>query len=318
MSYKQLTREQRYQIKALLKTGQSKPEIAAVVGVDRSTIYRELKRNRGQRGYRPRQAHRKALTRRKGKAKRRITPQDWQRVEEKLGADWSPEQISGRLKETGLAISAEWIYLHVYADKRAGGDLWKHLRQQKKRRKRVSGRDRRGKIPNRVGIEERPEIVEQRKRLGDWEGDTIIGKGHRGAVLTLVERKSGYLLLGRLPQRTAERVAQQATRLLGSVPHQETLTLDNGKEFAKHEQIATQTGIEIYFARPYASWERGSNENTNGLIRQYLPKERRLDDLEDQELQTIMTALNHRPRKRLDFRTPHEVFYDKHSVALTS
>lgn len=318
MSYKQLTREQRYQIKALLKTGQSKPEIAAVVGVDRSTIYREIKRNRGQRGYRPKQAHHKALARRKSKAKRRIRPQDWQQVEEKLREDWSPEQISGRLKETGLAISAEWIYLHVYADKRAGGDLWKHLRQQKKRRKRMSGRDRRGKIPNRVGIEERPEIVEQRKRLGDWEGDTIIGKGHRGAVLTLVDRKSGYLLLGGLPQRTAERVAQQATRLLGSVPHQETLTLDNGKEFAKHEQITTQTGIEIYFARPYASWERGSNENTNGLIRQYLPKERRLDDLEDQELQAIMAALNHRPRKRLDFRTPHEVFYDECSVALTS
>lgn len=318
MSYKQLTQEQRYQIKALLKTRQSKPEIAAVVGVDRSTIYREIKRNRGQRGYRPKQAHHKALARRKGKAKRRITSQDWQRVEEKLREDWSPEQISGRLKETGLAVSAEWIYLHVYADKRAGGDLWKHLRQQKKRRKRASGRDRRGKIPNRVGIEERPEIVEQRKRLGDWEGDTIIGKGHCGAVLTLVDRKSGYLLLGRLPKRSAERVAQQATRLLGSVPHQETLTLDNGKEFAKHEQIATQTGIEIYFARPYASWERGSNENTNGLIRQYLPKERRLDDLEDQELQAIMTTLNHRPRKRLDFRTPHEVFYAERSVALTS
>jgi IS30 family transposase len=318
MGYKQLTQEQRYQIKALLKTRQSKPEIAAVVGVDRSTIYREIKRNRGQRGYRPKQAHHKALARRKGKAKRRITSQDWQRVEEKLREDWSPEQISGRLKETGLAVSAEWIYLHVYADKRAGGDLWKHLRQQKKRRKRASGRDRRGKIPNRVGIEERPEIVEQRKRLGDWEGDTIIGKGHCGAILTLVDRKSGYLLLGRLPKRSAERVAQQATRLLGSVPHQETLTLDNGKEFAKHEQIATQTGIEIYFARPYASWERGSNENTNGLIRQYLPKERRLDDLEDQELQAIMTTLNHRPRKRLDFRTPHEVFYAERSVALTS
>jgi IS30 family transposase len=318
MSYTQLTREQRYQIKALLKTGHTKSKIAAVIGVHRSTIYRELKRNIGQRNYRPKQAHKKALTRRKRKVKPRIMPQDWQLVEEKLREDWSPEQISGIMKKTGFSISAEWIYLYVYADKRTGGELWKHLRQQKKRRKRAGGRDRRGKIPNRVGIEERPAIVDERKRLGDWEGDTIVGKGHRGAVLTLVERQSGYVLLGRLPRRTADNVTAQATRLLGAIPHRKTLTLDNGKEFAEHEKIAAQTGIEIYFARPYASWERGTNENTNGLIRQYLPKERRLDNLEEQELHLIMTALNHRPRKRLDFRTPHEAFFEENSVAVTS
>jgi len=318
MYYTQLTREQRYQIKALLKTGQTKAKIAAVIGVHRSTIYREIGRNRGRRGYRPRQAHRQALARRKGKAQRRITSGDWRLVEEKLREHWSPEQISGTCQAQGFSISTEWIYLYVYADKRAGGDLWKSLRRQKKRRKRAGGRDRRGKIPNRTGIEERPEIVDQRKRLGDWEGDTIVGKGHRGAVLTLVERQSGYVLLARLPRRTAQHTAQQAARLLGSVPHQETLTLDNGKEFAKHENIAAQTGIAIYFARPYASWERGTNENTNGLIRQYLPKARRLDDLEEQELRRIQTALNHRPRKRLAFRTPHEVFFQEHSVAVTT
>jgi IS30 family transposase len=318
MNYTQLTREQRYQIKALLKTGHAKAEIAKVIEVHRSTIYRELKRNSGKRGYRPKQADEKASVKRKRKVKLRITRQDWRLVEEKLRENWSPEQISGTLQQNGFSISVEWIYQYVYADKRAGGDLWKHLRQQKKRRKRAGGRDRRGKIPNRTGIEERPEIVDQRKRLGDWEGDTIIGKGHRGAILTLVERKSGYVLLGRLPRRTAANVAAQATFLLGKAPHRKTLTVDNGKEFAEHEKIAQQTDIDIYFARPYASWERGTSENTNGLIRQYLPKDRRLDDLEEQELQFIMTALNHRPRKRLDFRTPHEVFFEESSVAVTS
>lgn len=318
MNYKQLTREQRYQIIVLLKTEQSKSEIAELIGVHRATIYRELNRNQGKRGYRPNQAHQKAITRRKGKARRRITMKDWQRVEEKLGENWSPEQISGILKPSGISVSPEWIYQYVYADKRTGGDLWKHLRCQKKRRKRAGGQDRRGTIPNRVGIDQRPAIVETRKRLGDWEGDTIIGKGHRGAVLTLVERKSGYLLMGRLSKRSAEQVTAQATRLLSSVPHLKTLTLDNGKEFAEHEKIATQTGIAVYFASPYASWERGTNENTNGLIRQYLPKERRLDDLEEQELVDIMTALNHRPRKRLDFMTPHEVFFEEQSVAVTT
>jgi IS30 family transposase len=318
MNYAQLTREQRYQIIVLLKTEHSKTEIAELIGVHRATIYRELKRNRGKRGYRPKQADHKAITRRNRKVKRRITMEDWQQVEEKLRENWSPEQISGILKPRGISISPEWIYQYVYTNKRAGGDLWKHLRCQKKRRKRAGDRDRRGQIPNRVGIDQRPAIVETRKRLGDWEGDTIIGKRHLGAVLTLVERKSGYLLMGRLPRRTAEQVAAQATQLLGSVPHRETLTLDNGKEFSEHEKIAMQTGVAVYFARPYASWERGTNENTNGLIRQYLPKKRCLDNLEEQEIQDIMLALNHRPRKRLDFRTPHEVFFEERSVAVTT
>lgn len=318
MSYTQLTQEQRYQINVLLKMGHSKKEIAGAIGVHRSTIYREMKRNSGKRGYRPKQAHRKALRRRAQKAKQRITDKTWEQVEEKMREKWSPEQISGRLKQVGIVISTEWIYQHVYADKQAGGDLWRHLRHRKKRRKRAGGRDRRGKIPNRVGIEQRPAIVDERKRLGDWEGDTIIGKGHRGAVLTLVERKSGYLLMGNLSRRTAEQVSTQAAQLLGSVPHRETLTLDNGKEFAQHEEIAKHTEIAVYFARPYASWERGTNENTNGLIRQYLPKKRRLDNLDEQELLDIMAALNHRPRKRLDFRTPYEVFFQENSVAVTS
>lgn len=310
MTYTQLTQIQRYQIYTLLKTAHSQSKIAEVVGVHRSTVYRELKRNRGGRGYQPQQAHRFAESRQQ-KAKARIQRAVWELVEEKLRMDWSPEQIAGRLKKAGYAISHEWIYQYVYDDKRSGGDLWRHLRCQKKRRKRINGRDRRGIIPNRVSIDLRPGIVEDRSRLGDWEGDTIIGALHKGAVLTLIERKSGYTLLGALPKREASRVEVQAAMLLKSVSHVKTLTVDNGKEFAHHSQIAEQTGAEVYFAHPYSSWERGTNENTNGLIRQYLPKKRRLDDVDQLELVIIMHQLNHRPRKRLDFLTPHEVFSEE-------
>ena len=187
MTYTQLTQEQRYQIQALLKMEHSQTEIADTLGVHRSTISREMQRNRGKRGYRPKQAHQFALERRK-KARKRITADIWALVEEKLRQDWSPEQIAGRFKE-GIAISHEYIYQYVYADKRVGGDLWKHLRCQKKRRKRVGDYDRRGKIPNRKSIEERPEVVEQRARLGDWEVDLMVGKDHRGVLVTLTERK---------------------------------------------------------------------------------------------------------------------------------
>ena len=317
MSYSQLTQEQRYQIDALMKMEHSKHEIATVLGVDCSTIYRELKRNRGQRGYRPKQAHQMALAKRQ-KASTRIAPSDWALVEEKLRQDWSPEQIAGRFAQEGpVQVSHEWIYQHIYADKRGGGYLWKHLRCQKKRRKRTGGRDRRGLIPARVSIEERPELVAERQRLGDWEGDTIVGAAHKGAVLTLVERKSGYSLLAALPKKEAARVVQQTTRLLEPIAEVKTLTFDNGKEFAGHLQIAEQTGALVYFAHPYSSWERGTNENTNGLIRQYLPKNRRLDNVQEHELNQIMLNLNHRPRKRLNYQTPHEVLLEGY-VALTN
>lgn len=314
MKYNQLTQEQRYQIYALLKMGHAKAQIADVLGVHRSTIYREVKRNRGDRGYRAKQAHQFAVARSK-KTITRIASSDWILIEEKLRQDWSPEQVAGQLRKEKLQVSHEWIYQYIYADKQAGGDLWKHLRCQKKRRKRAGGRDRRGQIPGRISIEERPEHVSERKRLGDWEGDTIIGAGHKGAVLTLVDRMSGYTLLGALPKKESERVVQQTIRLFKSMPAVETLTVDNGKEFAGHIQIAEQTGAAVYFAHPYSSWERGTNENTNGLIRQYLPKSRRLDDVSQSELDEIMRKLNHRPRKRLDYQTPHEVFFQE-SVAL--
>lgn len=309
MTYKQLTSEQRYQIYALLKSGQKKSEIAKVLGVHKSTIGRELKRNRGKRGYRPKQAHRKTLRRRK-KTKKRINAKTWAIVEEKIRQDWSPEQVSGWLKRnTAIRISHEWIYQYIYADKRVGGDLHEHLRCQKKYRKRYGSKDRRGKIRNRVSIEERPEIVEQRKRLGDWEADTIIGKGGRGAIVTLVERKSRLTLLEKIKRRTAEATEKAIVSLLQPY-HLQTLTItfDNGKEFANHQEIGKQLQADTYFAHPYASWERGTNENTNGLIRQYFPKGSDFSSITDDQIIFVKERLNSRPRKCLDFQDPLMVF----------
>lgn len=317
-TYTQLTQEQRYQIYALLKMGHRQSDIAQVIGVDKSTISREVRRNRGQRGYRPNQAQQFALIRRRKKTHTRIAPETWSLVEEKLRFDYSPEQVAGKFKKSGIAISHEHIYKYIYADKRAGGDLWKHLRCKKKRRKRAGGRDRRGKIPNRRSIEERPAIVEKRTRLGDWEVDLILGKNHQGAVVTLTERKSRFTLLRGVPSKKANVVAQVIIGLLNWVKPLESITADNGKEFAGHQEIAQALSVDFYFAHPYASWERGTNENTNGLIRQYLPKSRSLKDVSMQEETMIMDRLNLRPRKCLDFMTPYEVFFGHQPVALTS
>ena len=319
MAHTQLTSEQRYQIRALMQTNQPATTIAKIVGVDRSTIYRELKRNTGQRGYRPKQAHEKALARRQGKSKQRITTETWVLVEEKLRLDWSPEQIASWLKKHGYeTISHEWIYQYVYAGKRADGNLHEHLRCQKPYRKRTGSNDRRGKIPQATSIEERPEIVEQRRRLGDWEVDLIVGKGHQGVVLTLTERKSRFTLLRKVISKQAELVTQAMIELLNWVEHLWTITADNGKEFTNHLQISFHLGVDIFFAHPYASWERGTNENTNGLIRQYLPKSCNLTTVTAQEEFMIMDRLNLRPRKCLDFKTPYEVFFGHDTVAFTT
>jgi IS30 family transposase len=317
-TYRQLTQEQRYQIYALRKTGHSRAEIAVVIGVHKSTVSRELKRNRGGRGYRPQQAQSLAFERRP-KGVPRITAETWLLVEKLLRQDWSPEQISGRLKkEHKVGLSHEWIYQYVLQDKRAGGDLYRHLRCQKKRRKRYGKYDRRGKLPNCRSIEERPGIVNHRKRLGDWEVDTLVGKQHKPALVTLTERKSRFTLLGKVPQRTAQAVQAQIHRLLlPMVDKVHTLTSDHGKEFANHQQIAELLQLDFYFAHPYAAWERGTNENTNGLLRQYFPKKHDFHSLSNQQLEQAMLRLNFRPRKSLRFKTPFEVFFHS-SVALTS
>jgi IS30 family transposase len=321
--YTQLTREQRYQIHALVKTGQNQTQMATVVGVHKATISRELRRNRGLRGYRPHQAHRLAQARQGPKRRTRLAPTTWQQVEALVREAWSPEQIHGRLqREHGQTISHEWMYQYIYQEKQAGGDLYRFLRCQKTRRKRYGRYSRRGRIPNQVSIDERPAVVSTRQRLGDWEGDTVIGKGHRGILVTLVERKSKYTVLEGAQHKTAAAVRKAVVR--GLRPHQarvQTMTYDNGREFSDHAGMAKDLDARIYFAHPYASWERGVNENTNGLIRQFFPKNRDLTQVTEYELKAVMATLNHRPRKTLGYRTPHEVFFGTTTsltVALTS
>lgn len=315
-SYTQLTQEERYQIYVLKKAGHTRSEIAGILGRHPSTIGRELARNRGRKGYRPRQAHRLAKARRTARDRRRIRDWVWRMVDGLLRRDWSPEQIAGRLGlEGGIAISHEWIYRHVYADQRAGGDLHRHLRCRKRRRKRYGAYDRRGRIPGRISIERRPAVVESRRRLGDWEGDTVIGKAHRGALVTLVERRSAYTVIGQVGRKKAVEVRKAVVGCL--TPYQETvhtITTDNGREFADHAEIAADLKASIYFAHPYCSWERGLNENTNGLIRQYFPKHRDLTTVTPEELHHAMNRLNHRPRKTLEYRTPHEVFFQTRTL----
>jgi len=317
-TYAQLTQEQRYQIYALQKTGHSRTEIAVVIGVHKATVSRELKRNRGARGYRPQQAQSLAMARRQ-KGIPRITVETWAIVAKLLRQDWSPEQISGRLKkEQKVCISHEWIYQYVLEDKRGGGDLYRHLRCQKKRRKRYGKYDRRGKLPNCRSIEERPKVVDRRMRLGDWEVDTFLGKNHKPVMLSLTEHKSRFTLLGKVPQRTAQAVRKQTVQLLLPVSDKvHTLTSDHGKEFACHQQIAQALQLQFYFAHPYAAWERGTNENTNGLLRQYFPKKHDFQLVPNNQIEQAMSKLNFRPRKCLAFKTPFEVFF-KQSVALTS
>ena len=304
MNYTHLSQEERYQIYALKRAGHGQSEIAGVLNRSPSTISRELRRNGGERGYRPKQAHSLARERQASNA-RQIDEATWRIAQAKLREDWSPEQISHH-----VAISHETVYQRIYADKKAGGTLWRHLRCQKQRKKRYGKTDRRGVIPNRQSIELRPLIVEERSRIGDWEADTIIGKNHKQAIVSLVERKSGFTLIRKVEHKTALAVSDVMIKLLR--PHRSrvlTITSDNGREFAAHKTISKQLGASFYFAHPYASWERGTNENTNGLIRQYFPKSRDFTTITQREINRAMERLNNRPRKRLDYQTPSQLFF---------
>ena len=319
MSYRQLTLEQRFQIYAYLKIGLAKTLIAALIGVHKSTISRELKRNMGQRGYRPQQAQEKTKTRRLNAPKHvRFTDAVKEQVEFFLRQDWSPEQVSGYLvREEQIHISHETIYQHIWTDKRAGGNLYQHLRwSQKKKRKRYGSRDRRGQIPDRVSIDQRPEIVNEKERLGDWEIDTLIGKNHQGALVSAVERKSQFTRLKYVPQRTAELVTQAIRELLLPLETKVlTITVDNGKEFAFHQTIAQVLQADVYFAHPYRAWERGLNEHINGLIRQYFPKNYDFTLITEQDILFVEHRVNNRPRKSLNFKPPSHIFLNS-SVAL--
>lgn len=317
--YRQLTDEDRIEIYAMKQAGKKQNQIAAALGFSAGTISRELARNTGLRGYRPKQAHQKALHRRFTARKAvKMTPETIDYIERKLTEEHSPEQIAQRMKIDpqwhGPKVSHERIYQHIWRDKAQGGNLYKHLRigGTKQRRKRRNSRDMRGTIKNRVGIQHRPEIVERKIRVGDWEGDTVVGKNHQGALVTLVDRKSKLTLIGKVNRYTADAVEKTIISLMDLLPRRSyTLTVDNGKEFAGHESVADALRIKVYFADPYSAWQRGLNENTNGLIRQYVPKGSEVRTLTDGQIQHIMDRLNNRPRKSLGFLTPNEVFYKR-------
>ena len=307
MNYKHLSQVERYQIYALMKAGHDQTQIARLLDRHKSTISREISRNRGLKGYRPKQACAIA-TKRSEKCRNAATVPPW--VAEQaaclLKLQWSPEQIAGK-----LPVSHETLYRHVYSDKARGGTLWKNLRCQKQKRKRYAGgRDRRGQIPHRrPPLSDRPVHIELRKQVGHWECDTVIGANHKGAIVTMVERKSGFSVIVKVSQKTSELVSRAIIE--GLRPYMVrviTLTYDNGKEFAGHIQIDQALNSTSYFARPFASWERGSNENFNGLLRQYVPKKRSLNTVTEDEITMIQNRLNNRPRKRLGFKTPAEVF----------
>jgi IS30 family transposase len=312
MNYKQLTYEQRIEIYALLKAGLNQTKIAKLINVSKSTVSREIKRNIGQKGYRPKQADQRALERRQNADKHiRFTDEVKANVKKYLKHEWSPEQISGWLKVNNIpSVSYETIYQFIIDDQKNGGELYKHLRQgRKKRRKRIKNNSRRGQIPNRVSIDERPAIVDSKERVGDWEIDTVIGKNHKGAIVTAVERKTKFSCLKRVPKKEAPLVTNALIDMLK--PYKKlvhTMTGDNGKEFSQHEKIANELQTDFYFAHPYCSWERGLNENTNGLIRQYFPKKTCLINVSDIQVSIVQEKLNERPRKSLNFKTPKQLF----------
>lgn len=317
-TYTHLTQEERYPIELLRKQKVSLSKIAHGMGRHKSTLSRELRRNQGQRGYRHQQAQRKALHRHHDKPKAvKLDAAMRNEITSRIKQRWSPEQISGRLTQEGKkSVSPETIYRFLLADKAAGGELFMQLRPQAKPyRKRYGKHDYRGTIPGRVDIDQRPTRVAEKTRLGDWEADTVIGKGHRGVLVTLTERVSKLNLAIVVPRKEAALVKNAVIAALK--PFKDwvrTITFDNGREFCHHQAVAEALDCQTYFAKPYHSWERGLNENHNGLLRQYFPKQSPLDNVAQQEVDAAVNALNHRPRKALGYRMPWAVFSEMASL----
>ena len=309
---KHLTLKERYQIWVLFDREKSCRQIAREIGRDKSTISRELKRNKspGKR-YDPEEAEALATNRKQNAHKHeRFTIEMKKIVEGKIRANWSPEQIYGYCNKHNIdMVSHQTIYEYLQENKSNGGSLYKHLRHAKKKRKKYGIEEKRGHIKNKRSIDERPQIVNEKSRFGDWEADTIIGHHHKGCMVTLVERKTKLTLVANTKDKTSENVTKNIIRLLMSFKGlSHTITFDNGKEFAKHQEIEKQLELKAYFAHPYSSYERGLNENTNGLIRQYLPKKTDLRNISDFILGRIVMDLNTRPRKTLGFASPVEAF----------
>ncbi|MCA1790713.1 MAG: IS30 family transposase [Thioalkalivibrio sp.] len=313
MRYHQLTSGERHALSALRKQGFKKAAIARAMGRSPSTISRELRRNSRQDAwYRPAAADEMTRGRRsRSRRNRRFRGEDWALVSSLLKELWSPEQIAGRLAGARLLrISHETIYRYVWEDRRRGGTLYTFLRgAQKKRWKRYRSYDSRGRLAGKRPISDRPPGAENRSRVGHLEGDTVIGSFDRHCVLTLVDRKTGYLLLGKLFGRTTEATNKRAIALIKKAPRRtRTLTLDNGTEFHGYKALEKATGATVYFAAPHHSWERGTSENTNGLIRQYLPKRKSMAHITQADCDRIAEALNNRPRKRHGYLTPAELY----------
>lgn len=297
-----------------MRIGMKRSEIAKEIEVHRSTVSREIRRNgSGRWVYNPSRAIRAARVRHRDKRKHRIDEATWARVEWLLEFQWSPEQISERLRLEGLPkVSHETIYHHVYRDKQEGGVLYMHLRRHHTYRKRIHKYCKRVGWDTRRPISQRPAIVETRSRLGDWEADTIIGRLQKGAILSLVERRSRFCLLEKVANKSPDTVAEVFCKKLLPVKDKVlTITSDNGFEFIRHQRIALNLNADFFFADPYASWQRGTVENTNGLVRQYIPKRSDFSTLSNYAVHLVADRLNNRPRKALGFRTPNEVFFNQ-------
>lgn len=310
-TYTRLTEDERYQIYEGVTEKLTHRAIARLINKHHSTVSKEVKRNTGLRGYRPKQAQGKSQKRQQTKPRYiKLTPDVQSLIIQNIGKQWSPEQVQGRLRKEGLPmVCATTIYGFIHKDRVAGGELYKHLRHKKAYKRRSGSAETRGQIIGRVSIDERPDIVDEKSRIGDWEADTVIGKGHKGVLVTLADRVSKKTLIAHVASKHAEVVKDAIIELLQTEKaHLHTITFDNGKEFAYHAKIQQALGCDNYFAHPYHSWERGLNENHNGLIRQYLPKGMELDKVTAEEVTLIQNKLNDRPRKLLDYKTPNEVY----------
>jgi IS30 family transposase len=312
-----ITQLQRYEISSYLKSERSKAFIALQLNVSKSSISREIERNSDLRNgkYKPELAHCKAEERKKNKHKAvRFTDEITDTAKDLLkNFQYSPEQIVGHCRKMNIPmVSHESLYQWIWNDKKNKGELHLELRRQgRKYRKRGNAKDTRGLIKNRVDISLRPSIVDEKTRFGDLEFDTIIGKNHKGALLTMNDRATGLVFISKLTGKEANPLTERAIEIL--MPYKDlihTATADNGKEFAFHQKIASELNIDVYFARPYHSWERGANENTNGLIRQYFPKGTDFELITEQDVKEVQNKLNNRPRKRLEYMTPNEKFFE--------
>ena len=312
VAYRRITEEERRLIHRWIGEGEPQSEIARRLSRNPGSISREIGRNTGLRGYRPKQAQEKAQAQAKRAGPRRFTDAVRQEAEARLKEGWTPAIISGRARLEGRSwVCAETIYTHIYADAKAGGVLWKNLpRAKRKRRRRYPRQDGRGRgqIPNQRRIDTRPAEVETRLTVGHWEGDLINGANGTGNLATLVERCSRFTLVERTDSKEAEEVARKVCALFKTLPPEvrSSVTFDNGKEFARHEEIAADAVMDVFFAYPYHSWERGTNENTNGLIRRLYPKKSSFAGIGRAEIKRIDTFLNDRPRKCLGWATPRE------------